>query len=85
VWIIDYGEHDPDSNYPEPSAKQLVYAYQACSELKRLKSTLEKLTVPQQRAILGTIANESAGGVFRRQPLKAASQSEGAIKAQRSA
>jgi hypothetical protein len=63
-------EHDPDSNYPEPTASQLLYAEQARRELEQLKSTLERLTVPQQRAITGTIATDLVGGVFRHQPLR---------------
>jgi hypothetical protein len=70
MWFLDFPEHDPDSNYPEPSARQLLYAEQARRELNRLKSTLEKLTVPRQRAIVRTIKNELVGGVFRRQPLR---------------
>ena len=65
MWYLDAPEHDPDENYPEPSAKQLLYAEQARRELLRLKSTLERLTVPQQRSIIG----ELSGGVFRHEPL----------------
>ena len=61
MWFLDSPEDDPDSNYPEPSAKQLLYADQARQELARLQETLEGLTVPQQRAILG----ELAGRVFK--------------------
>jgi hypothetical protein len=61
VWFFDFPEHDPDSNYPEPSAKQLLYADQAQQELARLKEALERLTVPQQRAILA----EVTGRVFK--------------------
>jgi hypothetical protein len=42
----------------------LRYAEQARRELEGLKSTLERLTVPQQRAIIGGLA----GSVFRREP-----------------
>jgi hypothetical protein len=59
VWFKDFPDHDPDSNYPEPSAKQLVYADQAKTELAALKRTLERLTVPQQRAIISKL---STGG-----------------------
>jgi hypothetical protein len=70
MWTLDFPEQDPDSNYLEPSRKQLIYADQARSELRQLKSTLEKVTVPQERAILVTIANELVGGVYRREPLR---------------
>lgn len=59
MWFKDFPDHDPDSNYPEPSAKQLVYADQAKTELAALKRTLERLTVPQQRAIISKL---STGG-----------------------
>jgi hypothetical protein len=52
------------------SAKQLLCAKQARRELAHLKRTLERLTVPQQREILGAIGNELVGGVFRREPLR---------------
>jgi len=61
VWFLDFPDRDPDSNYPEPSPKQLLYADQARQELARLKGTLERLTVPQQRAILGRLT----GRVFK--------------------
>lgn len=70
MWLLDLPEHDPDSNYSEPSAKQLPYAEQARRELAHLKRTLQRLTVPQQRAILGTIKSELVGGVYRRTPLR---------------
>lgn len=62
MWFLDFPEHDPDSNYRGPSARQVIYADQARSELRRVKSTLEKLTVPQQRAII----REFPRGVFKR-------------------
>jgi len=65
MWYRDAPEHDSDENYPEPSAKQLLYAERARRELQRLRSTLERLTVPQQRPIIG----ELSGGVFRREAL----------------
>jgi hypothetical protein len=64
MWYLDFPEYDPDENYAEPGPKQLLYAEQARRELERLKSTLERLTVPQQRVILG----ELSGSVFRREP-----------------
>ncbi len=65
MWYLDFPGHDPDSNYPEPSAKQLLHASKARQQLEQLKATLSTLTVPQQRAIIG----ELSGGVFRREPL----------------
>jgi hypothetical protein len=62
VWLLDFPEFD-SSNYPNPSAKQILYADQARRQLRKLRSTLMRLTVPQQRAILDTIANELVGGV----------------------
>ncbi|MGA7094764.1 MAG: hypothetical protein WBX23_12100 [Candidatus Cybelea sp.] len=70
MWHLDFPDRDPDSNYSEPTANQLLYAEQAHLKLEALKSTLERLTIPQQRAILGTIKNELVGGVFRHQPLR---------------
>lgn len=61
MWFLDFPEHDPDANYPEPSLKQLIYRGQAQTELRRLKSTLQRLTVPQQRAIICEIA----GSVYK--------------------
>jgi hypothetical protein len=69
MWYLDAPQHDPDSNYPRPSAKQLLYADQARSELAQLKETLKKLTVPQQRAILNKIRDTLVGGVYRKMPL----------------
>ena len=43
MWYLDVPQHDPDSNYPEPSAKQFLYADQTKTELRQLKTTLEKL------------------------------------------
>lgn len=61
MWFKDFPAYDPDSNYPEPSAKQLIWADQARTELRRLQGTLERLTVPQQRALIAEIT----GSVFR--------------------
>ncbi len=69
MWHLDFPEHDPDSNHPKPSAKQRLYAEQAGREVDRLKRTLEKMTVPQQRSILGKIRDQLVGGVFRHEPL----------------
>jgi hypothetical protein len=69
MWYLDVPEHDPNSNYPEPSAKQLLYAEEARAALTRLKRTLERLTVPQQRAILNAIGDTLVGGVYRKMPL----------------
>jgi hypothetical protein len=68
VWTLDFPEHDPVSNYPAPTPRQLLYAEQARRDLAHLKKTLERLTVPQQRQILGEIRNELVGGVFPCQP-----------------
>jgi hypothetical protein len=56
MWWKDFPEFDPGSNYPDPSQKQLAYADQAKTELRKLKTTLEKLTVPQQRAIIARLS-----------------------------
>ncbi len=61
MWFRDFPEHDPDSNYQEPSPKQLIYADQAKTALRALKATLERLTVPQQRVIIA----ELSGSVYR--------------------
>jgi hypothetical protein len=70
MWLLDFPEHDPDSNYPEPLAKQLLYAEEARRELANLKGTLHRLTVPQQRAILSQIREELVDGVFQRTPIR---------------
>lgn len=70
MWFLDFPQADPDSNYPIPSPRQLLYAEQARRELAHLKKTLERLTVPQQREILGTMGNELVGGVFRKESLR---------------
>jgi hypothetical protein len=69
VWTLDFPEDDPDSNYPAPTPRQLLYAEQARRELAHLKETLQRLTVPQQRAIITAMRDELVGGVFRREPL----------------
>ena len=61
MWFKDFPEHDPDSNYPAPSAKQVLYEAEAQRYLKGLKRALGHCTVPQQRAIIA----ELSGGVFK--------------------
>jgi hypothetical protein len=64
MWYLDAPEHDPDENYAEPTAKQLLYAEQARRNLSQLRGTLARLTVPQQRAIIAELS-----GVFRHEPV----------------
>ncbi len=40
MWTLDFPEHDPDENYPQPSAKQLLDAEQARHDLSRLAPLL---------------------------------------------
>ena len=47
IWFKDFPEHDPDSNYPAPSAKQVLYEEEAQRYLNALKEALRHLTVPQ--------------------------------------
>ncbi len=61
MWFKDFPEHDPDSNYPAPSASQVLHEAESRRHLKGLKAALEHYTVPQQRAILA----ELSGGVFK--------------------
>lgn len=61
MWRKDSPDHDPDSNYPTPSAKQMLYEAEARRYLKGLIRALEHLTVRQQRAIIA----ELSGGVFK--------------------
>ena len=61
MWSKDFPEHDPDSNYPAPSAKQVLYEAEAQRYLKGLKRALAHCTVPQQRAIIA----ELSGGIFK--------------------
>lgn len=68
--FLDFPQDDPESNYSGPSAKQLIYAEKAERHLKALRAALQRLTVPQQRAVIGKIRNELVGGVFRKDPLK---------------
>ncbi len=67
MWFKDFPEHDPNSNYPAPSAKQVLYEAEAHRYLKGLKRALSHLTVPQQRAIFAELSgrvfkNEAAAG-----------------------
>jgi len=64
VWLLDFPEYDPDSNYREPSAKPLVYGEETHLHAKALKKQLQRLTVPQQREILA----ELVGSAVRRKP-----------------
>ena len=36
MWHLDVPEHDPDSNYPEPTAKRILYGEEARRDLERL-------------------------------------------------
>lgn len=40
MWLLDFPEHDPDSNYPEPT-RQRMCEEQARRELAPLKRTME--------------------------------------------
>jgi hypothetical protein len=70
LWYLDSPEHDPDSNHRDPTAKQIIYADQARSKVCELKALLERVTVPQQREIIGKVRDELVGGVFRMTPLR---------------
>lgn len=70
MWFLDFPDFDPDSNYPEPTPRQILYGEQARRELAHLKATLERLTIPQQREITRAIEGELIGGVFRREPVR---------------
>ncbi len=59
----DFPEHDPDSNYPAPTAEQQTLMKVAEANLERLKFWLARLTVPQQRAIIGKLV----GAVYRQE------------------
>ena len=61
MWHLDFPDQDPDSNYPKPSRRHLLAADQAKRDLEQLRRSLEKLTVPQQRAIIA----ELSGSVFK--------------------
>lgn len=63
MWSKDFPEQDPDSNYPEPTATQLLHEQEARRHLASLTNELEQLTVPQQRAIIG----ELSGSVFKKE------------------
>ncbi len=59
----DLPEDDPDSNYPAPTAEQQALMKVAEATVERLKFWLERLTVPQQRAIVGKLV----GAVYRQE------------------
>ena len=61
MWFKDFPKHDPDSNYAEPSVEQIAFADEAEADLERLKASLSRLTVPQQRAIIA----ELSGSVYK--------------------
>jgi hypothetical protein len=61
VWFLDFPEAEPDSDYPAPTARQILYAEQPRWELAQLKKTMERLTVPQRREISGALSR----GVFK--------------------
>ncbi len=61
MWFKDFPEDDPDSNYPAPTAEQQTPMKVAEAVLERLKFSLQCLTVPQQRAIIGKLV----GAVYR--------------------
>jgi hypothetical protein len=65
MWVLDFSEHDPDANCPAPSAAQVLVADHADYLVGEVKRTLEQLTVPQQRRILGKLRDELVGGVYR--------------------
>lgn len=80
MWLTDFPEHDPDSKHPDPTARQILCEERAKRQLARLKATLEKLTVPQPRALIGTIADSLIGSTFRRTPFKPSrSDSNGSV------
>jgi hypothetical protein len=58
MWELDLND---DTEMLAPSQRQQVLAEQAQGELAALKRTLEKLTVAQQREIIGQLA----GTVYR--------------------
>jgi hypothetical protein len=70
MWFVDAPGYDPDTNYPKPTGKQLLYAAKARRQLALFKRTLERLTVPQQREILSKVREDLVGGVFRLSPLR---------------
>ena len=68
----DFPEDDPDSNYPAPTAEQQTLMKVAEATLERLKFWLERLTVPQQRAIVGKLV----GAVYRQERAAGDEQTE---------
>jgi len=64
MWELDLND---DVSAPAPTARQILCAEQARLQLAALKRTLERLTVPQQREIIGQIT----GKVYRREMVPA--------------
>jgi hypothetical protein len=62
VWFLDFPEADPDSDYPAPTPRQLLYAEHARRELATLKKTLERLTVPQPAPVDPLVVTKTASG-----------------------
>lgn len=60
MWMLDFPERDA-THYANPSYRQFIYFDLAQNQLLALKATLESLTIPQQRQIIGQLA----GGVYR--------------------
>ena len=58
----DFPEDDPDS-YPAPTAEQQTLMKVAEATVERLKFWLERLTVPQRRAIIAKLV----GAVYRQE------------------
>ncbi len=58
MWFKHFPERKPDSNYPAPSAKQVLYEAEDHRHLKDLKRALSHLTVPQQRAISAELSGK---------------------------
>ena len=65
MWFRDFPEDDPDTNYPAPSASQVIQESEARRNLESLKAALKHLTVPQQRAIIAQLS----GSVYKNEPL----------------
>ncbi len=57
MWLLDFGAEDDPNTYPDPTAEQIKIEKRAHAQLAALKETLEMLTVPQQREIIGSLAN----------------------------
>ena len=61
MWFKDFPEHDPNSIYAEPSVEQIAFSDWAEADIERLKASLSRLTVPQQRAIIAKLS----GSVYK--------------------